>query len=97
MGDFFGFGQLLIARERRGVTTVTRSTDPRTLAGRAEDAMNWHLIFAVALAAVLPIALIITGVELRRVRLRFVQELEEDLFKGKDLPQLVLARKRYDT
>jgi hypothetical protein len=59
--------------------------------------MNWHLILAFALAALLPIALIATGVELRRVRLRVVEDLRDTVFVGhSDLPQLVLALARYD-
>lgn len=59
--------------------------------------MNYHLILAVVLAALLPAALVITGVELRRVRLRIVQDLQNTVFReDPNLPQLLLARARYD-
>jgi hypothetical protein len=60
--------------------------------------MNWHLALAAFLAVLLPIALIITGLELRRVRLRIVEDLRNTVFAGPhgDLPQLRLAQARYD-
>lgn len=59
--------------------------------------MNWHLLLAFILAALLPIALIATGIELRRVRLRIVLDLRDTVFKDlASLPQLDLAIARYD-
>jgi hypothetical protein len=60
--------------------------------------MNWHLVLAALLAVLLPAALLITGVELRRVRLRIVEDLRNTVFAGphSDLPQLRLAQARYD-
>jgi hypothetical protein len=60
--------------------------------------MNWHLALAALLAVLLPAALLITGVELRRVRLRIVEDLRNTVFAGprSDLPQLRLAQARYD-
>lgn len=60
--------------------------------------MNWHLALAAFLAMLLPAALLITGLELRRVRLRIVEDLRSTVFAGphSDLPQLRLAQARYD-
>ena len=59
--------------------------------------MNYHLLLALGLAALLPIALVATGVELRRVRLRIIDDLQNTVFRDdQDLPQLMLARARYD-
>ncbi|WP_416464167.1 hypothetical protein [Sphingomonas sp. VDB2] len=59
--------------------------------------MNWHLLLAALLAALLPLALIATGVELRRVRLRTVEDLRDTVFvQHRDLPQILLALARYD-
>lgn len=58
--------------------------------------MNWHLVLAASLALLLPIALIVTGAEIRRVRLRVVEDLRDTVFLGeRNLPQLVLALARY--
>lgn len=57
---------------------------------------NWYLLFALGLAAIVPLALIATRHELRRVRLRLVEELRSSLFKNQpDLPQLELVAARY--
>ncbi|WP_324749551.1 hypothetical protein SH591_13405 [Sphingomonas sp. LY54] len=57
---------------------------------------NWYLLIALALAAIVPLALIATRHELRRVRLRLVEELRSSLFKNQpDLPQLELVAARY--
>jgi hypothetical protein len=57
---------------------------------------NWYLLFALALAAIVPLALIATRHELRRVRLRLVEELRSSLFRNQpDLPQLELVAARY--
>ncbi|OAN57185.1 hypothetical protein [Sphingomonas sp. TDK1] len=60
--------------------------------------MNWHILLAAAFAALVPLALIVTGVELRKVRLRIVQDLKNSVFSkvDRDLPQLALAQARYD-
>jgi len=59
--------------------------------------MNWHIVLAVFFAALAPGALIATGRELRRVRLRIVEDLRNTVFAGheRDLPQLLLAQARY--
>jgi hypothetical protein len=58
--------------------------------------INWHLILSMVLAALLPVALIATGVELRRVRFRIVQDLQSTIFAGAaNLPQVLLAMARY--
>ncbi|HEX8057056.1 MAG TPA: hypothetical protein VF481_10365 [Novosphingobium sp.] len=59
-------------------------------------AMNWYLALAVALAALIPVSLIVAGVELRRMRLRVVQDLKVTVFaQNPMLPQLELAMSRY--
>ncbi len=59
----------------------------------------WPYLFAAALLALLvPLALIATRLELRRVRLRLVEELRATLFRNEpDLPQLELVAARYRT
>ena len=58
--------------------------------------MIWHLALAVGLALLVPVALITTGAELRKVRLRIVQDLRDTVFANNpDLPQLKLAIARY--
>jgi hypothetical protein len=55
-----------------------------------------YALIAVLLAALLPIALILTREELRKVRFRIVDELSTTLFKDHpDLPQLKLVSARY--
>lgn len=55
-----------------------------------------YALIAVFLAALLPIALILTREELRKVRFRIVDELSTTLFKDhRDLPQLKLVSARY--
>jgi hypothetical protein len=56
---------------------------------------NWYIIPAVLMAALVPLALIATRQELRKVRLRLVEELRDTLFKGQNLPQLELIAARY--
>ncbi len=57
----------------------------------------WYLILAVGLAILVPVALITTGAELRKVRLRIVEDLRDTVFmKNPQLPQLKLALARYD-
>jgi hypothetical protein len=57
---------------------------------------NGYLLLAALLAALVPLALIATRQELRRVRLRLVEELRRTLFKHEpDLPQLELVAARY--
>lgn len=60
--------------------------------------MNWYIALAGVLAAFVPLALVITGVELRKVRLRIVEDLKNSVFNkaARELPQLVLAQARYD-
>lgn len=60
--------------------------------------MNWHLLLAALLAALLPLALMATGLELRRVRLRIVEDLRDTIFvEHQELPQIKLALARYDS
>ena len=55
-----------------------------------------YLVIALILAAIVPLALIATRNELRKVRLRLVEELRTTLFKDDpNLPQLELAAARY--
>jgi len=55
-----------------------------------------YFILPALLAALVPLALIATRQELRRVRLRLVEELRRTLFKHEpDLPQLELVAARY--
>jgi hypothetical protein len=57
---------------------------------------NFYLIWALLLAALVPLALIATRNELRKVRYRLVVELRTHLFKDvAGLPQLELAEARY--
>jgi hypothetical protein len=57
---------------------------------------NWYIIPAALMAALVPLALIATRQELRKVRLRLVEELRTTLFKHQpDLPQLELIAARY--
>jgi hypothetical protein len=57
---------------------------------------NWYILPAALMAALVPLALIVTREELRKVRLRLVEELRDTLFKDqKDLPQLELVAARY--
>jgi hypothetical protein len=58
---------------------------------------DFYVLWAAALAALLPLSLIATRHELRRVRFRLVQELRSNLFQDEaELPQLKLAAARYD-
>lgn len=58
--------------------------------------INPYLLWALFAASLVPLALLATGNELRRVRFRLVEELRNTLFKGEDnLPQLELASARY--
>ena len=60
--------------------------------------MAWigYALVAVFLAALLPVALILTRDELRKVRFRIVDELATTLFREhRDLPQLKLVSARY--
>ena len=55
-----------------------------------------YFVLPALLAALVPLALIATRQELRRVRLRLVEELRGTLFKDDpDLPQLALVAARY--
>ncbi|HYD37078.1 MAG TPA: hypothetical protein VEA60_05660, partial [Allosphingosinicella sp.] len=57
---------------------------------------NWYIIPAALMAALVPLALIATREELRKVRLRLVEELRDTLFRNQpDLPQLELVAARY--
>lgn len=59
-------------------------------------AVNWYIVPAALMAALVPLALIATREELRKVRLRLVEELRGTLFKNQpDLPQLELVAARY--
>ncbi|HEX8366117.1 MAG TPA: hypothetical protein VF603_12630 [Allosphingosinicella sp.] len=56
-----------------------------------------HVVLAAALAFLIPLALIATRHELRKVRARIVEELRSTLFKDqRDLPQLRLVAAQYD-
>ncbi len=58
--------------------------------------LNPYLIWALLLALLVPLALIVTRNELRKVRFRVVQDLRKHLFPElKNLPQLELAAARY--
>jgi hypothetical protein len=56
---------------------------------------NLYLLFAVALAAIVPLALIATRGELRRVRRLVIEELRCLIFKGENLPQIAMVEARY--
>jgi hypothetical protein len=57
---------------------------------------NWYIVWAALLAALVPLALIATRHELRKVRLRLVEELRTTLFShAPHLPQLELVSARY--
>lgn len=57
---------------------------------------NWYILWAALLAALVPLALIATRHELRKVRLRLVEELRTTLFShAPHLPQLELVSARY--
>jgi len=63
--------------------------------GQVLTSLGYFLI-AVALAALLPVALILTREELRKVRFRLVEELVETVFiQHRELPQLKLVSARY--
>ncbi|MBV9929755.1 MAG: hypothetical protein JO013_02275 [Alphaproteobacteria bacterium] len=58
--------------------------------------IDWYLLWPFLAALLVPLALIATRHELRRVRLRLVEELRENLFKDEaELPQLKLVAARY--
>lgn len=58
--------------------------------------VNPYLLWALLAASLVPLALLATRNELRRVRFRLVEELRDTLFKGEaNLPQLELASARY--
>jgi hypothetical protein len=60
---------------------------------------NWYSLLAAAMAAIVPVALMITRTELRRVRRLAIEELRLHLFDGLDsrdeLPQITLVEARY--
>lgn len=59
---------------------------------------NLYLLWALFLASLVPLALIATRNELRRVRFRVVEDLRKHLFEEqRDLPQLELAASRYSS
>ncbi len=59
--------------------------------------MDWgYIALAVALAGFVPVALIVVSGELRKTRLRDVEDLENSVFKGSvGVPQIELAKARY--
>lgn len=58
-------------------------------------AFDWYILFAAALAALVPLALIATRTELRKVRRRIIRDIRCLIFKGEELPQLTLVEARY--
>src|SRR4051812_39662201 len=82
-----------------GIDTVRSQLRRRRRApsrGVAALIVNWYLLLALIAAALVPLALIATRQELRRVRLRLVEELRTTMFKHQpDLPQLELVAARY--
>lgn len=60
--------------------------------------VNPYLLWVLLAASLVPLALLVTQNELRKVRFRLVEELRNTLFKGEEnLPQLELASARYRT
>ncbi|PZU60166.1 MAG: hypothetical protein DI547_03790 [Sphingobium sp.] len=59
--------------------------------------MNWHIVLALLLSALLPVSLLVAEYELRHVRMRTVEDLRDTIFaQDRELPQLLLALARYD-